>query len=97
MGFLRNHKKEFFYTGNERITTLYNLDMRIESEKKGKHNIWKVNYHADRLKHNTFMELHPLLLFIPDSYKTNRIQIKIAYTHEEIGTIKEQKRIINLP
>lgn len=89
-------QKGIYYTGNERITTLYNLDMRIDLEKKGKHNIWKIIYHVDRLKHNTFMELHPLLLFIPDSYKTNRIQIEIAYNHEEIGTIKEQKRIINL-
>jgi len=90
-------QKEIYHTGSERITKLYNLDMRIESEEKVKHIKWTVIYHVERIKHNTFMELHPLLLFIPDSYKTNKIQIKIAYTHEEIGTIKEQKRIINLP
>lgn len=86
-----------YQTGGTGWTILHNLQMSIESEEKEKHTKWKVIYHVDRIKHNTFMELHPILLFIPDSYKTKKIQIKIAYTHEEIGSIKEQIRIINLP
>ena len=86
-----------YYTGSERVSKLSNLDMRIESEEKEKHNIWRVIYHKDRIKHNTYMELHSLLIFIPDSYKTDRIQFKIVYTHDEIGKIKGQTRIIYLP
>ncbi|MFX1260121.1 MAG: hypothetical protein ACFFAN_19910 [Promethearchaeota archaeon] len=62
--------------------------MRIELEKKGKHTDWRVIYHIDRLKQNTSIELHPLLIFIHDSYITDRIQFKVTYTHVEIGIIK---------
>ncbi len=73
------------------------LNLRISSENKGKHTEWEVIYHIDRIKHNTMIDIHPLLIFLPDSYKTDRIELKITYTHEEPGTIKEQKRIVYLP
>ena len=73
------------------------LNLSISSENKGKHTKWEVIYNIDRIKHNTIIALHPLLIFLPDSYKTDRIELKIAYTHEEAGKIKEQKRIVYLP
>ncbi len=95
-GIPKRPQKGIYHTGSERITKLHNLDIRIESEEKEKHIDWKLVYHIDRIKHNTFMELHPLCIFIPNSYKTDRIQFRIDFTHEENGTIKEQKRIIHL-
>ena len=95
-GIPKRPHKGIYYTGSERITKLHNLDIRIESEEKERNIVWKLVYHIDRIKHNNFMELNPLCIFIPDSYNTDRIQFRIAYTHEEDGTIKEQKRIIYL-
>jgi len=96
-GIPKHPQNGIYHSGSKKIAKLYDLNIRIESEKKGKHNIWKVVYHEGRIKHNTSIELHPLLISIPDSYKTDIIQFEIAYTHEEIGTIKKQKRIVNLP
>ncbi len=86
-----------YHTEGKRATKLLNLDMNIEVEEKSRHNKWSVNYHIDRLKHNTFQELHPLFFYIPETYKYNKIQLNIAYSHKEGGTIQKQKRIINLP
>lgn len=88
-----------YLRGTEKIVRMHNLklNMHISSENKGKHNKWEVVYHIDRIKHNKMIDLHPLLIFSPDSYKTNRIELKIAYSHEEPGKIKEQKRIVYLP
>ena len=96
---LRKELQEGIYLrGTEKIVRMHNLklNMHISSKNKGKHTEWEVIYHIDRIKHNTIIDLHPLLIFLPDSYQTDRIKLKIAYSHKEPGTIKEQKRIIYL-
>ncbi len=102
-GSLEKLRKELqtgiYLRGTEKIVRMHNLqlNMRISSENKDKHTKWEIIYHLDRIKHNTIIDLHPLLIYLPDSYKTDRIKLKIAYSHEEPGTIKEQKRIVYLP
>ena len=92
-------QKGIYLKDTEKIVRINNLkiNMTISSENKGKHTKWVMIYHIDRIKHNTIIKLRPLLVFLPDSYKTDRIELKIAYSHEELGTIKEQKRIVYLP
>ncbi|MFX1238631.1 MAG: PIN domain-containing protein [Promethearchaeota archaeon] len=87
-----------YLKGIDKITRMNNLDLNlsISSEKKGNHVEWEVIYHVDRIKHNTIIALHPLLMHLPDKFKAERIILKINFTHEEPGKIKEQKRIIKL-
>jgi len=92
----KDPQEGIYFTGDERLTKLLNLEIRIESEENGKKTNWTVVFHEDRIKHNTHKKLLPILLFIPDLYKTKKISFKINFTHKEKGSIKEQNLIIGL-
>lgn len=91
-----NPKESIYLSEGEKIARLMNLDMEIFSEVKGNMISWEIKYHIDKIKHNTIIHLIPLLLFIPNIFDISHINLRINFTQEEPGSIKEQKLNIKL-
>ena len=68
----------------------------VELKENEKNHSWHFRYHIEKLKHNQYLELYPIMLRIPDNPKTNKISFKIYISRYEEGRIKPQKLFIVL-
>lgn len=47
-------------------------------------------------QHKTRLRLYPIILKFPNDFKVNKLYIGCVFTHDEEGTTKPQKLILNI-
>jgi rRNA-processing protein FCF1 len=68
----------------------------IISVERERNNDWIIQNHISKIKHNETETLFPLLIWIPKDVSTEQINIKISFTQDQEGKIKEQNLSIIL-
>lgn len=64
--------------------------------KKEKNDIWIFRYSINKIQHQEVIELYPFTIKFPEIFKMKKITLDCQFRHDEEGTTKNQKLILDI-